>query len=185
MNDQRQIFIAKVKRFARSKAGLKKIGRIAPETAAVLAEHPEYLDICQKKNDPRVAGCYVNSLFGKPFYIGSSGNIYLRLCEHIYNFCKNSAYYGALYTTDIPADFSIFSHGVITDSDRELIEFDAIDRLKPILQYTDPSSPEYGFDKPIASGKTRETIRPDICIYKHLRKKRCNEIKAAYLKGEI
>ena len=52
MNDQRQIFIAKVKRFARSKAGLKKIGRIAPETAAVLAEHPEYLDICQKKNDP-------------------------------------------------------------------------------------------------------------------------------------
>ncbi len=175
---ERQIYISKVKRFARSKAGLAKIRRIAPELAQIIELHPDYLDIVQKKNDPRVAGCYLNSIFEQAFYSGSSGNAILRECEHIYNFLTDAAAYGGVYKTGMQAHFKIYATGVTNSKMRESIEFLVIDKLHPLLQYTDPNSSEYGTDKPIAAGKTRETIRADICIFPPMRAKRFAEAEA-------
>ena len=47
-----------------------------------------------------------------------------------------------------------------------------------ILQWTDPEAPEYGSDKPIPDGQTRESIRPDIYIYTTLRINRFKMIQA-------
>ncbi len=177
---ERQVYIAKVKRFARSQAGLKKIRRIAPELAQTLELHPDYLDICQRENDRRVAGCYLNSIFGQPFYSGSSGNVYLRVCEHIYNFMTDATAYGGTYKNGMPACFKVYATGIESRDMREFIEFNVIEKMKPLLQYTNPESDGYGSDKPIATGKTRETIRPDICITVPLRYKRFAAAEAAY-----
>lgn len=177
---ERQIYISKVKRFARSKAGLAKIRRIAPELAQIIELHPDYLDIVQKENDARVAGCYLNSIFGQAFYSGSSGNAVLRECEHIYNFLTDATAYGGVYKNGMQAHFKIYATGVTDSKMREQIEFIVIDKLHPLLQYTDPnSSDDYGKDKPIAAGKTRETIRADICIYRSIRAKRFSDAEAA------
>lgn len=175
---ERQVYIAKVKRFARSKGGLKKIEKIAPEVAQIIRLHPEYLNIYQRDNDIRVSGCYLNSIWGKPFYSGSSGNAYLRVCEHVYNFLTDATAYGGVYQNGIPVSFKIYATGVESPDLREFIEFKVIDRLRPLLQYTDPDSDEYGTDKPIGAGETRDSIRKDICIKIPLRFKRFEEAKA-------
>lgn len=174
----RKIYISKVKRFARSKAGLKKLEKIAPDVAKMIALHPEWLDIPQYLNDPRVSGCYINTIFGKTFYSGSSGNAYLRICEHAYNFITDATAYGGVYQNGIPVSFNIYATGVESADLREFIEFKVIDRLKPLLQYTDPDSDEYGTDKPIGTGETRDSIRKDICIKVPLRFKRFREAEA-------
>lgn len=181
---ERQVYIAKVKRFARSKGGLKKIEKIAPEVAQIIRQHPEYLDIPQYLNDRRVAANYANIIFGIPFYSGSSGNAYLRICEHAYNVITDATAYGGVYQNGIPVSFKIYATGVESPDLREFIEFKVIDRLRPLLQYTDPDSDEYGTDKPIPTGKNRENMRPDICITVPLRFKRFAAAKAAYQAGE-
>ena len=54
----RKIYINKVKRFARSKAGLKILKQLAPEAALMIEAHPDWLDIAQYYNDPRLSGNY-------------------------------------------------------------------------------------------------------------------------------
>lgn len=174
---ERRKYIAKVKRFATSQAGLAKISKIAPEAATVIKEHPEYLDIPQYRNDARVSGIYQCEIFGKPFYVGSSGNVYLRLCEHIYNFCTDPAAFGACWTRETPAHFSIIASGVSIPEHREAMEFGAIKAVNPVLQYTDPSSADFGRDKPLASGETRESLRTDICVTVPLRIERFKKIQ--------
>ena len=175
---ERQIYISKVKRFARSKAGLAKIRRIAPELAQIIELHPDYLDIQQNKNDPRVAGCYLNTIFGQAFYSGSSGNAVLRVCDHIFNFLTDATAYGGVYKNGMQAHFKIYATGVTDSKMRESIEFLIIEKVHALLQYTNPKSGLYGKDKPIAAGKTRETIRADICIYRSIRAKRFSDAEA-------
>lgn len=176
---ERQIYISKVKRFARSKTGLAKIRKIAPEVAQTIELHPEYLEIVQKDNNPLVAGNYITSIFGRPFYSGSSGNAYLRVCEHIYNFLTDATFYGGVYKRGMPAYFTVYATGIESKGMREFIEFQVIQKIKPILQWTDPDSFEYGNDKPIPSSKTRDSMRPDICISVPMRFKRFEQAQAA------
>ena len=173
---ERTVFISKVKRFARSQAGLKKIKAISPELAAIIESEPDYLDIPQYMNDPRVAGIYCNYIYNKPFYIGSTGNVYLRLAEHVYNFVTGSDAFGMEWSLGTPAHFEPIALSVCHEDMREFIEFKCIDKVKPILQYTDPMSNEYGIDKPIPDGETRDTIRPDIAVFTNLRVERAKEI---------
>lgn len=184
----RQIYINKVKRFARSKAGLKVVRQLAPEIARIIEEHPEYLDIPQNKNDPRLAGNYYICFFNQIFYTGESGNCVFRICEHIYNFCYSADAFGHQYdpTDKIPAKFEVFAWKVVHKEMRELIETKVIEVMQPILQYTDPNAPEYGRDKPIPEGDTRETMRSDICIFTNLKVDRFHKIQAEYNKnGEM
>lgn len=182
MNKDRKIYISKVKRFAKSKTGLAKLSKIAPDVANVIKEHPEYLDIAQYRNDPRVAGVYTNYIFGDLFYIGSSGNVFLRECEHCYSFIKEAEFYGHKYEPTIPCEFKPVAVGMTDPDLREMLEFNAIRSLKPILQWTDPDSPEFGTDKPISQGETRDSIRPDVCIDFSLRIKRFNMAQQKYNK---
>lgn len=184
----RQIYINKVKRFARSKAGLKVVRQLAPEIARIIEEHPEYLDIPQNKNDPRLAGNYQICFFDQIFYTGESGNCVFRLAEHIYNYCDSADAFGHKYepADAIPARFEIFASGVIHKEMRELIEASVVKKMKPILQYTDPYAPEYEIDKPIPDGETRESMRSDICIFTNLKVDRFDKIRAEYIKnGEM
>lgn len=182
---ERRIYISNVKRMARSKAGLAIIEKISPEAALAVKAHPDWLEIPQSANYAPICGVYVNNIYGKPFYIGSSGNIYFRLCEHIFNYMTSARYYGGVYTLDTPARFEIYDIGLADEKKRESLEFDLINETHPLLQFTEVSDSLYGRDKPIAKGKTRETIRPDICIYSYLRPQRFEEAKASYQKRGI
>ena len=146
----RRIYVAKVKRFARSKAGLKIIRQLAPEIAKMIAEHPEYLDVPQYYNDPRLAGNYRGDIFERMFYTGESGNCVFRISEHIYNYCSSADAFGHKYdpTDKTPTKFEVFSLGVVHKEMRELIEERVIEVMHPVLQWTDSEAPEYGKDKP-------------------------------------
>ena len=183
----RLIYINKVKRFARSKAGLKIIRQLAPEIARIIEEHPEYLDIPQRENDPRLAGNYRIDFFNRIFYTGETGNLVFRICEHIYNYCYSADAFGHQYdpTEKIPARFEVIAWGVVHKDMRELvIESRVIEVMHPVLQWTNPASPEYGSDKPIPEGETRESMRSDICVYTNLKIDRFRAIQDTYKKQQ-
>ena len=177
---ERQVFVAKVKRFARSKAGLKKIKRLAPDIARLIENNPEYLDIPQVFNDPFLSGCYTIHICGRCVYVGESGNMAFRIIEHIYNYCTGADKFGHQYDPGIPAEFKGVAWGVTDKDFREAFESSAIDLLHPLLQYTSTDAPEYGSDKPIPDGETRETMRSDICITTNLKIERVNALIKAY-----
>ena len=180
----RRIYVGKVKRFARSKAGLKIIRQLAPEIAKMIEEHPEYLDVPQYYNDPRLSGNYRGDIYNRIFYIGESGNCVFRICEHIYNYCSSADAFGHKYdpTDRIPTKFEVFTWGVVHKKMRELIEERVIEVMHPVLQWTDPEAPEYGSDKPIPDGETRETMRSDFCIFTNLKVDRFRQIQDEYNK---
>ena len=177
---QRRRYVAKVKRFARSKAGLRIIEKLAPDIAAMIKNNPEYLDVPQVFNDHRLSGCYLISIYDQCFYTGESGNALFRICEHVYNYCNEAESFGHKYDASIPAKFEVFAWGVADKEMRELIEDRVIDIKHPLLQYTDKNAPEYGKDKAIPEGETRETMRKDICVSSSLKIKRFNTTRTAY-----
>lgn len=182
----RKIYINKVKRFARSKAGLKILKQIAPEAALMIEAHPDWLDIAQYYNDPRLSGNYRVDFYDRLFYTGESGNVLLRISEHVYNYCYSADAFGHKYdpTERIPAKFEVFARGCTDKAMRELMEAKVIEVLHPILQWTDPEAPEYGSDKPIPEDETRESMRPDICVYTNLKIERFRAIQDAYKKQQ-
>lgn len=180
---QRRIYVNKVKRFAKSKAGLKIIRELAPEIAKMIEDHPDWLDIAQYYNDPRLSGNYRVDFYDRLFYTGESGNVLLRISEHIYNYCTSADAFGHKYEPSVPATFEVFSCGVTDKTMRELIESRVIEVMHPVLQWTDPEAPEYGSDKPIIpEDETRESMRSDICVYTNLKIDRFRAIQDAYKK---
>lgn len=182
----RRIYINKVKRFARSKAGLKIIKDLAPEIAKMIEEHPNWLDIAQYYNDPRLSGNYRVDFYDRLFYTGESGNLIFRIAEHIYNHSYSADAFGHKYdpADKTPAKFEVFAWGVVHKEMRELMESRVIEVMHPVLQWTDPEAPEYGSDKPIPEGETRESMRPDICVYTNLKIDRFHAIQDAYKKQQ-
>lgn len=182
---ERKIYINKVKRFAKSKAGLKIIRELAPEIAKMIEEHPDWLDIEQYYNDPRLSGNYRVDFYDRLFYTGESGNVLLRVSEHVYNYCYSADAFGHKYD---PADktpatkFEVFAWGVVHKDMRELMESRVIEVMHPVLQWTDPEAPEYGSDKPIPEDETRESMRSDICVHTNLKIDRFRAIQDAYKK---
>ena len=179
---KRTIYINKVKRFSRSKAWLKIIRLLAPEIADMIEAHPEYLDIPQYLNDPRLSGNYRVDIYDRFYYTGESGNLILRISEHIYNYCSSAEYFGHKFDPSIPARFEVFALHDTDKKMREFIEDKVIAAYKPVLQWTSPDDPIYGSDKPIPEGETRESMRSDICSWPNLRKERFKEIQDSYKK---
>ena len=128
---ERQVFVAKVKRFAKSKAGLKKIKRLAPDIARLIADNPEYVNIPQAYDDPFLSGCYTIHICGRCVYVGESGNLVFRIIEHIFNYCTGAEKFGHQYDPGIPAEFKGVAWGVTSKNLREAFESAAIDRLHP------------------------------------------------------
>lgn len=176
----RKIFIRKVKVFARSKTGLKKIRKIAPEIADMIEAHSEYLDIPQYFNDPRVAGNYLIRIYDKDWYTGESGNALLRCAEHLYNYCTGAEAFGHEYEPSIPASFKVIAWGVTDPNIREALESNIINLKHPVIQWTDPDALEYGIDKPLKDGEDRGSIRPDICVLPYLRIERFKATEKEY-----
>lgn len=174
----RNKYVTKVKRFSRSKAGLAYIRTIAPEIADIIEENPKVLDIPQWVNG-EYAGNYIFDIWEKPYNTGESGNVVFRCCEHLYNY-KTTDAFGGQYDKKVPARFKVFAWHVSHKEHRELIEAAVIQKLKPVIQYTPEDAPEYGVDKPIPEGETRESMRPDICIFQELRVKRYEQDKREY-----
>ena len=182
---ERAIKVNKMRRFALSAAGQKKMRIIAPDLVDTIVAHPDYLEIEQIKDDSRVAGLYMNTIYGVPFYTGESGNVFWREIEHIYDYITSSEWYGGKYDAKVPARFTVYALGVQDKALRESMERKAIKVTHPVLQWTDPNAPEYGKDKYLPEGETRESIRPDICVFPYLRKIRYEEVKKAYENGTL
>ncbi len=178
----RRIYVNKVKRFAKSKAGLKIIRKLAPQIAEMIENYPDYLEVFQWHNDPRLSGNYRVDICGHLFYTGESGNCVFRICEHVFNYCSGAESFGHKYDPVVPAKIDVFAWGVIHKDMRELIEARVIDMMHPVLQWTSVDAPEYGRDKPIPENESRETMRPDTCIYTNLRIDRFHSIWDDYKK---
>lgn len=181
---QRRIYVNKVKRFAKSKAGLKIIRELAPDIAKIIEDHPDWLDIAQYYNDPRLSGNYRVDFYDRLFYTGESGNVILRISEHIYNYCYSADAFGHKYdpADKIPAKFEVIAWSIVHKDMRECLESRIIEVMHPVLQWTDPESPAYGSDKPIPEAETRESMRSDICVYTNLKIDRFRAIQDAYKK---
>lgn len=159
--------------------GKHLIEKLLPDHAATIEQ---YYKIPQNINDERLAGVYyfefVQGTYRNVSYVGQSGNIAWRFLEHLYNFFNGVTDWGVPAEAVLNEDIKIEWTGIPGTTDRFCREADEarlISYMKPFLQYTDPTSDEYGNDKK-QYGRTREEIKPDICVCSYLRKARAKKL---------
>lgn len=168
-----------IKQWYERGAGKPMIEELLPKHATAIAQ---YYATPQILNDERIAGTYcfefVQGAARHTAYVGESGNIYWRLLEHFYNLVNGVTDWGistkAVLNKDVKIEW-MGTTGMTNKFCRETNEATLINKLKPFLQYTDPTSCEYGDDKK-QRGLSREEIRPDICVCSRLRKARAEQL---------